>query len=240
MNSPCLVIKFWHLVERFSLVVIRMEIDFDERHVLEEVDGTDFEVGDVETRALLQVLHQLWAALRCDEVDFVVLHVFRRQTLCSVHVFRRPNDDDEEQVRENQFAHRSQFGTEEFRVLARYVSFPSHGVERCQSDGEEEVSHFADRHRLRAITHDAEDGEESHRDTRLDFRVAHEVDEHEDAEAHEQIGEEEVLPAALREIEHACYDEAEEGVDDESEDEVEDSERIAREGGKKLIDSIHC
>jgi len=138
-----------------------------------------------------------------------------------------PDEDDEEQVRENQLADGCELRTKEVRVLVRNVSLPSHGIERSHSDGEEEVCHFANRHRLRSVAHDAEDGEETHRDTRLDFRVAHEVDEHENAEAHEQIGEEEVFSAALGEIEHSCNDKAEKRIDEQSQDEVNDSVRVA-------------
>jgi len=53
-----------------------MEINLDERHVLEEVDGTNLDVRDVEARALLQVVQEFGATLRRDKVDFVVSHVF--------------------------------------------------------------------------------------------------------------------------------------------------------------------
>jgi hypothetical protein len=53
------------------------------------------------------------------------------------------------------------------------------------------------------------------------------VDEHEDAESHQNVGEEEVAAASLREVEGASDENREECVDDESQEEVKDSTRVA-------------
>ena len=107
--------------------------------------------------------------------------------------------------------------------LFRNVCFPCQRIDSSKRDDEEEVSHFTNWHRFRAITHDAEYRKESHRNTCLYLRIAHEVDEHEDTEADEDECEEEVLTVVTREIEHACYDDCEHGVDDKSEKKVKDA-----------------
>ena len=78
-------------------------------------------------------------------------------------------------------------------MYARNVCFPCQRIDSSKRDDEEEVSHFTNWHRFRAITHDAEYRKESHRNTCLYLRIAHEVDEHEDTESYEDECEEEIL-----------------------------------------------
>ena len=88
-----------------------------------------------------------------------------------------------------------------------------------QADYHEEISHLTYWHRVRTITHDAEDAEESESDTHCclsSIQPHHQIDQEEDGHRYNHKGEVEVATLALPEIEKMDYHPVHQHTDEKS------------------------
>ena len=162
--------------------------DAEHRHVGEEVHCAHVHAQYFQPEALFEVGHEFVVAFGLDEVDIIIFHKLAALAVGREEVFRHPHHDDKQRVDDKP---------------AEEIHLVDFAVEHRERHEEEEVSHFTDRHALRAVADNAENGEEP--EGRADAHVAatfeQHADEHEDAHRKHQEGEVIVAPVPFGIIE---------------------------------------
>ena len=187
--------------------LVALVADADHGHIAEEVDGADIDLDHLDAKALLEVGNELGAALRGDEFDAVVLHESRGAGLDVELAEPYCQRDD---------------GIGEQHLEDGHID--GDGIDEREGDDDEEIGHLADGHRIRAVTHDGEDTEESDADTHggLALQVFeyeyHEEDDEEDGHRDEHEREVEVAPATLTVIQAVDDEPGEHDVDQQADE----------------------
>jgi hypothetical protein len=205
------ILRPCYLVNRIDFLRIGLVINLNQSRIFQEIDIADLTFCDIQSCTFFDVSQHLIVLIRSDQINLLVLNQFAGTLRDDTRLLHQPSHEDEEGV-----------GGEQFQIT--YTD--RQRIDDRETNDEEEVSHLTDRHRVRTITDDTEDGEETQRQTDLQFLASQEEDQQEDRRTNQRESEDIITSFGLAVIEPHDNQRSDKDIKSETKKQLKETFRI--------------
>ena len=155
--------------------------DLDEGGILEEVHMADFHVLHLHAQALLKVGQKLFPLFGDNVLNLVVQHQLGGGVPHQALAFQDGHQHHDKRIHQCHHPHvpPAQGVMRGIGLQAHHVIDRGQAVDGRQGNDDEQVGHFPDGHRLRAVADNPEDGEQAQGKAHAHLHIAHDIEQRE-------------------------------------------------------------